>query len=201
MPVEAQQHQASQHIKHCHKRHQRGAYPCDALHAEYDDQQHQQRQDGADGDLGEAVAFVEQFAEMDISREARAVADSVFMDDDQQQYEESGEEEMALTDLPIDKALIDKLNFYDIYSVEEFINLTDEDFAAMPNLSADEIEKINEIIKENVDIIEDEAEVEDGEETFACPKCGYPLKVGMTECPNCHVGISFEEVEEEENEE
>ena len=147
------------------------------------------------------VKTQEQFAEMDISREARAVADSVFMDDDQQQYEESGEEEMALTDLPIDKALIDKLNFYDIYSVEEFINLTDEDFAAMPNLSADEIAKINEIIKENVDIIEDETEVEDGEETFACPKCGYPLKVGMTECPNCHVGISFEEVEEEENEE
>ena len=41
---------------------------------------------------------------------------------------------------------------------------------------------------------------EDGEETFACPKCGYPLKVGMTECPNCHVGISFEEVEEENEE-
>ena len=47
---------------------------------------------------------------------------------------------------------------------------------------------------------EDEAEAEDGEETFACPKCGYPLKVGMTECPNCHVGISFEEVEEENEE-
>ena len=147
------------------------------------------------------VKTQEQFAEMDISREARAVADSVFMDEDQQgQYEEAGEEEMALTDLPIDKALIDKLNFYDIYSVEEFINLTDEDFASMPNLSAEEIEKINEIIKENVDIIEDEAEAEDGEETFACPKCGYPLRVGMTECPNCHVGISFEEVEEENEE-
>jgi N utilization substance protein A len=147
------------------------------------------------------VKTQEQFAEMDISREARAVADSVFMDEDQQaQYEEGEEEEMALTDLPIDKALIDKLNFYDIYSVEEFINLTDEDFASMPNLSAEEIEKINEIIKENVDIIEDEAEAEDSEETFACPKCGYPLKVGMTECPNCHVGISFEEVEEENEE-
>ena len=51
-----------------------------------------------------------------------------------------------------------------------------------------------------VDIIEDEAPVEGDEESFACPKCGYPLKVGMTECPNCHVGISFEEVEEENEE-
>ena len=149
------------------------------------------------------VKTQEQFAEMDISREARAVADSVFMDDSELQAPEAvevGEDEMALTDLPIDPALIQKLNFYDVYSVEEFINLTDEDFANMPNLTADEIAKVNEIIKENVDIIEDEAEAEGEGESFACPKCGYPLTVGMTECPNCHVGISFEEVEEENEE-
>ncbi|MFC2822071.1 MAG: transcription termination factor NusA [Spirochaetales bacterium] len=148
------------------------------------------------------VKTQEQFAEMDISREARAVADSVFMTGETAEGEaqgvDIGEEEMALTDLPIDKALVEKLNFYDIYSVEEFVNLTDEDFANMPNLFADEVEKINDIIKENVDIIEDEGETSDDEETFACPRCGHPLKVGMTECPNCHVGISFEEVEEDE---
>ncbi|MBQ7282153.1 MAG: transcription termination/antitermination protein NusA, partial [Spirochaetales bacterium] len=85
---------------------------------------------------------------------------------------------------------------YDIWTVEEFINLTDDDFAAMHDaehdLTAEDVSKINEIIKENVDIIEDEAETEEGEETFACPECGYPLTIGMTECPNCHVGISFE---------
>ena len=107
---------------------------------------------------------------------------------------------LPTTDLPIDAELIKKLNFYDVYSVEEFINLTDEDLANMPNLSADDIAKVNEIIKENADIIEDEAQEEGDEESFACPKCGYPLKVGMTEFPNCHVGISFEEVEEENEE-
>ncbi len=149
------------------------------------------------------VKTQEQFAEMDVSREARAVADSIFLEDEQNQEQgvELSDDEMALTDLPIDKKLIEKLNFYDVYSVEEFINLTEEDFANMPNLSAEEVEKITEIIKENVDIIEDEAEEAEGEETFECPRCGYPLKVGMTECPNCHVGISFEEVEEEGNEE
>ncbi len=149
------------------------------------------------------VKTQEQFAEMDVSREARAVADSVFLDEDQTETQsvEIGEDEMALTDLPIDRALIEKLNFYDVYSVEEFINLTEDDFSSMSNLSAEEIGKINEIIKENVDIIEDEEEVAEGEETFACPRCGYPLTVGMTECPNCHVGISFEEVEEEGSEE
>lgn len=151
------------------------------------------------------VKTQEQFAEMEVSKQARAVADSVFIDnekavDSPEANVEIGDEEMALTDLPIDPSLIKKLNFYDIYSVEEFINLTEEDFANMPNLSSEEIAKINQIIEENVDIIEDETVEEGEEESFVCPKCGYPLKVGMTECPNCHVGISFEEVEEENEE-
>ena len=146
------------------------------------------------------VKTQEQFSEMDYVREARAVADSVFMDDGMQMASEAaegeGEEEMMLTDLPIDAALIEKLHYYDIWTVEEFINLTDADFAGMHDeshdLSADDVAKINDVIRENVDIIEDEVEAEDGEETFACPECGYPLTIGMTECPHCHVGISFE---------
>lgn len=147
------------------------------------------------------VKTQDQFAEMDVSREARAAADAMFdnMDEAYQQpaQQDGEEEETALTDLPIDKNLIAKLNFYDIYTVEEFINLTEEDLAGMTNLSAEDIENINKVIRENVDIVEDEVESEEGE-GFACPKCGYPLTVGMTECPNCHVGISFEEVEEDE---
>ena len=143
------------------------------------------------------VKTQEQFSEMDYVREARAVADSVFMDDGMQVAAESAEgDEMMLTDLPIDAALIDKLHYYDVWTVEEFINLTDEDFAGMHDeshdLSDDDVARINEIIRENVDIIEDEVESEEGEETFACPECGYPLTIGMTECPHCHVGISFE---------
>ncbi len=146
------------------------------------------------------VKTQEQFSEMDISVEARNQADALFTNDGQQYSEGDqgeGDEELLLTDLPLDKALTDKLNFYDIYSVEEFINLSEEELATMDRLSAEEIETINNVIKENVDIVEDEVESEEGE-GFACPNCGYPLSVGMTECPNCHVGISFEEVGEDE---
>ncbi len=145
------------------------------------------------------VKTQEQFSEMDYVREARAVADSVFMDDGMQDASGSAEgegDEMMLTDLPIDAALIEKLHYYDVWTVEEFINLTDADFAGMHDASHDlsdaDIAAINEVIRENVDIIEDEVEAEEGEETFACPECGYPLTIGMTECPQCHVGISFE---------
>ncbi len=146
------------------------------------------------------VKTQDQFAEMDVSKEARDYADSLFSNEDEYQNDqqvETEEGEMALTDLPLDKSLIEKLNFYDVYTVEEFINLSEEDFATMDRLSAEDIETINNVIRENVDIVEDEVESEEGE-GFACPKCGYPLAVGMTECPNCHVGISFEEVEEDE---
>ena len=155
------------------------------------------------------VMTQDQFAEMDVFKEARDKAESFFRDEDEGVVEQpvaEGEEEgeMMLTDLPIDARLIDKLHFYDIWSVEEFINLTDEDLAGMHeaghDLSQNDVDRINEIIRENVDIIEDEVEGEEGEETFACPNCGHPLTYGMTECPKCHVGISFEEVEEENEE-
>lgn len=146
------------------------------------------------------VKTQEQFSEMDISVEARNQADALFNNDEQQYVDGEqveGDEELLLSDLPLDKALVDKLNFYDIYSVEEFINLSEEELATMERLSAEDIEAINNVIKENVDIVEDEVgSEEDG--GFACPNCGHPLTVGMTECPNCHVGISFEEVEEDE---
>ncbi len=150
------------------------------------------------------VKTQEQFSEMDISVEARNQADALFSDSEQQYEEEQlidEEEEMKLTDLPLDPSLITKLNFYDVYTVEEFINLSDEEIATFNKpeapLSAEEIETINNVIRENVDIVEDEVETQD-EDGFVCPNCGHPLAVGMTECPNCHVGISFENVGEDE---
>jgi N utilization substance protein A len=47
-----------------------------------------------------------------------------------------------------------------------------------------------------VDIVEEE-EVDD-EHQFLCPECGHTLSVDMTNCPNCGVGLSFEEVEIDE---
>jgi len=33
---------------------------------------------------------------------------------------------------------------------------------------------------------------------FACPECGATLTPEMTQCPSCGVGLSFEEVEVDE---
>jgi N utilization substance protein A len=42
----------------------------------------------------------------------------------------------------------------------------------------------------------DEADAE--EEAYECPECGARITTDMTACPNCGVGLSFEEEEEEE---
>ena len=41
-------------------------------------------------------------------------------------------------------------------------------------------------------------EAEGEEEAYECPECGARITTDMTACPNCGVGLSFEEEEEEE---
>ena len=46
-----------------------------------------------------------------------------------------------------------------------------------------------------------EEETEAEEEAYECPECGERITTDMTACPNCGVGLSFEEEEEEEEDE
>jgi N utilization substance protein A len=45
---------------------------------------------------------------------------------------------------------------------------------------------------------EEGQEEEPEEEAYECPECGARITTDMTACPNCGVGLSFEEEEEEE---
>lgn len=151
-----------------------------------------------------------QFDELDIAKEARSRAESIFMDEEfipegpQQEYEveqpvfaeaeDQGEsfvdeDEIDLAELPLDKDLLQKLQFHDVYSVEEFINLSDEELAGFGDLTEEEIITIKDTINEYVDIVEDE---EDGETEYVCPNCGASITVDMTVCPSCGTGLAFE---------
>ena len=154
-----------------------------------------------------------QFNELDIATEARSRAESFFGTPDEfgeiprfdEQFpvtvagleeappvlEESlvDEDEIALSDLPMDAQLLQKLQFHDVYSVEEFINLTEEDISSFSDLSKEEVIAIKDTINEYVDIVEDE-ENEDTE--YVCPNCGSAITIDMTVCPNCGTGLAFE---------
>ncbi|MFA6892124.1 MAG: transcription termination factor NusA [Sphaerochaetaceae bacterium] len=143
-----------------------------------------------------------QFQELDIASEARNKAESIFGNANateaqggasEQMPQESGvaDDEVALSELPIDKELLKKLQFHDIYSVEEFINLRDEELKSYGDFSDDEIKEIRDTISENVDIVEEDAE--DAQMQYVCPNCGKPVTPDMTVCPNCGTGLSFVE--------
>jgi N utilization substance protein A len=153
-----------------------------------------------------------QFDEMDIAKEARSKAESIFLDEHEYYGEELvakgdeevlvgqevevvsdesfvDEDEIALTELPLDEMLLKKLHFHDVYSVEEFINLSEEDLASFSDLSEEEIIAIKDTINEYVDIVEDEEETET---EYVCPNCGSSITEDMNVCPNCGTGLVFE---------
>ncbi|MDC7228907.1 MAG: transcription termination factor NusA [Sphaerochaetaceae bacterium] len=153
-----------------------------------------------------------QFDEMDIAKEARSRAESIFLDEQEYYGEELvaqndeevfigqegevvpeesfvDEDEIALSELPLDEMLLKKLHFHDVYSVEEFINLSEEDLASFSDLSEEEIIAIKDTINEYVDIVEDE---EEAETEYVCPNCGSSITEDMNVCPNCGTGLVFE---------
>ncbi len=146
------------------------------------------------------VKTQEDFEGMDIFEQARAAADAAFTDLPEepvtQEVAVSDEEGIPLRDLPIESSIVDKLEKHDILYVEDFLDYTADEIADLGDISAEEADQINKAINESVDIIEEDTE----EGTFECPNCGHPLKEGMTECPNCHVEISFESLDEEDEE-
>lgn len=142
-----------------------------------------------------------QFSEMDIATDARERADALFSDNEYLEGDAMEEEvddgEIQLADLPIEKTLLGKLQFHDIYTVEEYVNLSEAEIRELGDITDDEIEQLHDVLVQYVDIVEEE-HVEEPEMQFTCPECGHPVTPDMQTCPNCGVGLSFEEVDYEE---
>jgi N utilization substance protein A len=153
------------------------------------------------------VKTEEQFAEMDLSREARETAHGLFRDDD----EVEGSVITSVAELEgISERLVGVLAEHNIVLIETLVNLSREDLGKIDGITAQDVETLMKVIEDNVEIVEDQGEEapidyspEDAveyEEEFECPECGHPVQINMTQCPNCGVGLSFE-IEEEEAEE
>ncbi|HUI70994.1 MAG TPA: transcription termination factor NusA [Spirochaetia bacterium] len=179
-----------------------------------------------------------QFAEMDISAEAKRAVSALFG--------ETEEEIQKISELPgIPQRLVEILEKDNIADIESLVALTPEQLAALEGITAEDIQTIHRIIEENVEIVEEEqapateeeeipAEEEDEqveaqaaapspaeapemegqeeaaaeqasepivetveEETYECPECGTPITPDMATCPNCGVGLTFEDEAEE----
>jgi len=151
------------------------------------------------------VKTEEQFAEMDLSREAREAAHGLFRDD---------EVEDSITNVAelegISERLVGILAEHNIVLIETLVNLGREDLAKIDGITVQDVETLMKVIEENVEIVEEQVpetpvdyspeDAVEYEEEFECPECGHPVQINMTQCPNCGVGLSFE-IEEEEAEE
>ena len=153
------------------------------------------------------VKTEEQFAEMDLSREARETAHGLFRDEE----EIEGSVITSVAELEgISERLVGVLAEHNIVLIETLVNLSREDLSKIDGITVQDVETLMKVIEDNVEIVEDEGEEapidyspEDAveyEEEFECPECGHPVQINMTQCPNCGVGLSFE-IEEEEAEE
>jgi len=153
------------------------------------------------------VKTEEQFAEMDLSREAREAAHGLFRSDEDLE----GSVITNVSELEgISERLVGVLAEHNIVLIETLVNLSREDLGKIPSITAQDVETLMKVIDENVEIVEESApgtaidyspeDTVEYEEEFECPECGHPVQINMTQCPNCGVGLSFE-IEEQEAEE
>jgi N utilization substance protein A len=157
-----------------------------------------------------------QFAEMDINVETKRAVSALFTD--------VREEISKISELPgIPAHIVKVLNENKIELIEDIVSMKREELEKLEGFSEEDIETIMEIIEENVEIVEEEraasstenqeaetgeetqgtetpSEVspEDAEEAYECPECGAPVNPSMNSCPSCGIGLSFEDIEEEE---
>ncbi len=151
-----------------------------------------------------------QFSEMDIAVEAKKAVTALFGEEE--------EEIVSISELPgITSEIVEALKKNGIEDIETLVSYSGEELAALDGISEEDAKLINRIIQENVEVVEEEVEEsieekeeeEDNveykeivveEETYECPECGATITPDMTVCPNCGVGLSFEEEDVDEDE-
>jgi N utilization substance protein A len=149
----------------------------------------------------------EQYAGMDLASESKRAAAELFSDE---QYDE---EIARISELPgVDAAVAEILLADGVEYIEDFLELSEEQLAALEGITAEQLAALRALIEENVEIVEEgeypqeegaaenaEAPAEEDAETeeFECPECGAKITVDMTTCPQCGIGLSFEYEDEE----
>jgi N utilization substance protein A len=141
------------------------------------------------------VKTEEQFLQMDRGADLKRAVSELFGE---------AEEPTVLNDLPgIEGEWVVALEAAGVATVEDFLALTKEGLAAIDGLPEGAAEKIQAIVDENVEIVEDEREEPaeappEAADVYECPDCGSPVTPEMTRCPNCGVELSFEYEDDQE---
>ncbi len=142
------------------------------------------------------VKTEEDFKQMDIYSSAVDRAESLFSEDDSDVIS-------AIHELPgITEEIVAVLNNSGITEIQDVIYMTEEQIRSIEGMTDEMVTTLLDIIANTVEI-EDEEELNDEEieeeevEDLRCPECNEPIEIGMSECPHCGVGLTFEYYEDD----
>ena len=155
------------------------------------------------------VKTVEQAEEIDFST-VNTVQNARNLFSDEQQEDEY-DEITTVAELPgVDSEVAALLKANGIEEIQDFVEAYDAGSINIEGVSKDALDKINELINENVEFVEEENEpaeeaaeettaqeeapAEEAEEEYFCPECGAKITLDMTKCPKC--GCEFEFADE-----
>ena len=154
------------------------------------------------------VKTVEQAEGIDFSAvNTVQTARNLFTDEEQEEYDEI----TTVAELPgVDAEVAALLKENGIEEIQDFVEAYDNGSINIEGVSKEALDKINELINENVEFVEEDSEVaeaaseeevaaekeasEEAEEEYFCPECGAKITLDMTKCPKC--GCEFEFADE-----
>ncbi|OJF76030.1 MAG: transcription termination/antitermination protein NusA [Treponema sp. CETP13] len=126
----------------------------------------------------------------------------------------------------VDSRIANLLAENNILDIQSFMNAAENGSLTMiEGLSEEDIQNVSQLIDHTVEFVENDVETNNDEssvdtesektteeeqktdtesvqeesdtEVYECPECGAPVTIDMTECPKCHIGLSFEFEDEE----
>ena len=138
------------------------------------------------------VKTEEQFKEMESYKEIRRAAEGLFADTgyeaENEETAESDVQEVAY-ELPLSDEMRAVLTANGIDEPTAILDMSEQQLAALDGMTDAMLAELLKIVNEYIDEVE----------YYECPECGHPITIDMTTCPNCGVGLSFEN-EDDENE-
>ena len=161
------------------------------------------------------VKTIEQAEEMDLSAVSTDQnARNLFSDN-----EESYDEITTVAELPgVDAEVTKLLKDNGIEEIQDFVEAYDNKSINIEGVSQEALDKVNALITENVEFVEEDEEEKaeetsetpatdaqpakeendeaGNEEEYFCPECGAKITLDMTHCPNCGVEFEFTDGEE-----
>ena len=149
------------------------------------------------------VKTEEQAAEMDLSQfSTRKAAENLFNNSSEEGSAGSEESEpiSTISELPgVDVDVASKLKAAGFDDIQTFVDSFDSDSIKVEGVTQEDLEKVNSIVRDVVEFVEDDSEKaeeekpgQEEEEEYFCPECGAKITLDMTKCPKCGVEFEFE---------